>query len=106
MGRLRALAGHRRKIKRPRESVCLRAAVRFTRSAMSQIESSSAGPELVDLRTVELRDREEQIRGRLFLSHDVATALQLAVRAAEQQGRRVTAIVEVAVAHTAAEVDQ
>jgi len=75
-------------------------------TATSQIEASRAGPELLDLRAVELRDREEQIRGRLFFSHDVATAFQLAMRAAEQQGRRVTAIMEVAVAHAAAEVDQ
>ena len=71
-----------------------------------QFEPSSAGAELVDFHTVEVRDRDQQVRCRFFLGNDVPIAFQLAVRAAEQERGRIAAIVEVAVAHAAAEVDQ
>src|SRR5262245_40432899 len=74
-------------------------------TATLQVEPAGAGTALAVLRTVELRDCEQQVCGRLLVGHDVAVALQLAVRAAEQQRRRVLSVVEVTVTHAAAEVD-
>ena len=71
-----------------------------------EFESSRAGTELVDLRAIKLRDREQQICGRLLFGHDVTIALELALSAAEQESRRVTSVVKVAVTHTAAEINQ
>ena len=42
-----------------------------------QIKPSGTGPELVNLRAVELRDRQQQIRRRLLFGHDVAIPFSL-----------------------------
>ena len=71
-----------------------------------EIHSSRARAELVDFGAGEMRHRQQQVRRRLFFRDDVAVAFQAAVRAADQHRRRVAAIVQVAVAHAAAPVEQ
>jgi len=78
----------------------------ISRIAVYRSSRSGAGTELVNLRAVEVRNCQQQVRGGFLFSHDVAIAFQFAERAADQQGRRVAAVVKVSVTHAAAEVDQ
>ena len=71
-----------------------------------KIQSARTRAEFVDLRAINLRDPEQQICSRFFLCDNVSITFQLAMCSAKQQCGRVAAIVEVAVAHAAAEVDQ
>ena len=71
-----------------------------------QIQPAGALADGGDFRASQIAQRQQQVGGRLLVFHlQVAVALQLPVRAAHQQHRRIVAIVRVAVAHAGAEVD-
>src|SRR5690606_34725076 len=70
-------------------------------------EAPRADADLLDLGAGDVGEREQQVRRRLLVVRsDVAVALDLAVRAAEHDGRGVVAVVRVPVRHAAAPVDQ
>src|SRR2546425_13107475 len=68
-------------------------------------KAARAGAELIDLRTIELGDPEQQVGRRFLLGRDVPIAFQLAMRAADQQCRRVSTVMGITVASAAAEID-
>src|SRR6185436_711133 len=64
------------------------------RLAELKVQPSGARPELLDLGAGDVRHGEQQVRRRLFvLRDDVAVALQAPVRAADDDGGRVGAVV-------------
>src|SRR5258706_2777133 len=72
----------------------------------SEIQPARAGSEAFELRAGDVRHGKQQVGCRLFiLRDDVAVALQAAVRAADDDSRRVGAVVLIAVAHAAAPVE-
>src|SRR6188508_2757545 len=71
-----------------------------------QREPPGAGADRFHFGAGEIGKREQQVcRGLFRLSDDVAVALQLAVRSADEQRGRAVAIMRVAVAHAAAEIE-
>src|SRR5687767_6289230 len=66
---------------------------RSSRASRLQIEATGTRPHLLDLDAGEVRDGKQQVGRRLVLTGDeVPVALQAAVRAADEQRRRVAAV--------------
>ncbi len=75
-------------------------------SSFLQTETSGAVADLLQFGICQIRQGEQQIRGRLFVfDRDVAIAFQPAVGAADHGGRSIVPIMGIAVAHAAAEVN-
>src|SRR5688500_3744343 len=73
----------------------------------SEAETSRAVTDLLDLRIGEVGQSEQEIGGRfLLVDGNVAVALQPSVGPTHQQNRWIVAVVGVAVAHAAAEIDR
>src|SRR5438552_2435151 len=82
---------------------------RDARSLTSSVEAEPSGAvtDLLDFGVCHVREREKKIRGGLFVfDRDVPVAFQSAVGSADDCGGRSIAVMSIAIAHTAAEVDE